>query len=351
MQETDILIVGAGPIGTYLAEKLASKGISVLIIEKKKEIGKHACSGLVSTRLDNFVELDESLIEHRINGSIFHSKSESFTIKKNEVQAYVLDRVSFDKFMAERAKASCANILLDTPFLDYVVKDKGVFTLTPDKTIKSKLIIGCDGAASLVRRKSGLDTGGMTRVNGIIGYTTEKDNSELVELFYGSDVAPGFFAWKIPRGEKTEYGLASDKNHIEKFNQFLLERNVKIDKTYTHPICFGHLESTVEDNVMLLGDAALQVKPFSGGGIIYGLMCADIAVEVILDALDKNNFDKSILKNYDIKWKQKLKDKIDLGLGIRKTLDSLSDTELDTFFSLLSKNKKDIEVFGDMDFL
>ncbi|MCK5594324.1 MAG: NAD(P)/FAD-dependent oxidoreductase [Candidatus Aenigmarchaeota archaeon] len=349
MLNTDILIVGAGPIGTYLAEKLASKGISVLVIDKKKEIGKHACSGLVSTRLDSFVELEESLIEHKIKGSIFNSKKEKFAIKKDEVQAYVLDRVAFDQFMAKRAEASGAKILTDTPFLDYEIKDKMIYASTPNETIRSKLLIGCDGAGSPVRKKSGLDSGQLTTVNGIIGYTDEKNNSDLVELFYGKDIAPGFFAWKIPRGNRTEYGLASGKDHIEHFNRFISDH--KIDKTYTHPICFGHLESTVADNVLLLGDAALQVKPFSGGGIIYGLMCADIAVEVIENAFAKNSFDKSVLLDYDKRWRQRLKDKIDLGLGIRKTLDSLSDKELDTFFLMLLKNKKDIETSGDMDFL
>ena len=349
MQETDILIVGAGPIGCYLAEKLSSKGISVLVIDKKKKIGKHACSGLVSTRLDDFVDIDKSLIEHSIKGSIFHSKKETFTIKKDDVQAYVLDRIAFDRFMAKQAEASGAKILTDTPFLDYGIKDKFVYTSTGKGIIKSKLIIGCDGAGSIVRRKSDLDSGQITTVNGILGYTDEKNDSDLVELFYGGDIAPGFFAWKIPRGERVEYGLASDKNHIEYFNKFVSGH--KIDKTYAHPICFGHLKSTVADNVMLVGDAALQVKPFSGGGIIYGLVCADIAVEVILDALSKNSFDAETLRDYDVLWKQKLKDKIHLGLGIRKTLDSLSDSELDTFFSMLSKNRKDIEATGDMDFL
>ena len=351
MLNTDILIVGAGPIGTYLAEKLASKGISALVIDKKKEIGKHACSGLVSTRLDSFVDLEESLIEHKIKGSIFNSKKEKFAIKKDEVQAYVLDRVAFDQFMARRAKSSGAKILMDTPFLDYEIKENYVYTSTSNETIRSKLIIGCDGAGSLVRRRSGLSEGTVKTVNGILGYADEKNNSDLVELFYGKDIAPGFFAWKIPRGNKTEYGLASDKNHIKHFNQFLLEHKVKIDKTYTHPICFGFLDNTVADNVLLLGDSALQVKPFSGGGIIYGLVCADIAVEVIENAFAKNSFDKSVLLDYDKRWRQRLKDKIDLGLGIRKTLDSLSDSELDTFFLMLLKNRKDIETSGDMDFL
>jgi len=188
-------------------------------------------------------------------------------------------------------------------------------------------------------------------VNGILGYTDEKDNSDLVELFYGKDIAPGFFAWKIPRGNRIEYGLASDKSHIRHFKQFIAEHKIKIDNIHTHPICFGILDKTATDNIILLGDAALQVKPFSGGGIIYSFLCADIASEVIASAIETNDFTSSTLEIYDRRWKSVLAEKIDLGLGIRKTIDSLSDTELGTFFSLLSGNSASIERFGDMDFL
>ncbi|MEA3229305.1 MAG: NAD(P)/FAD-dependent oxidoreductase, partial [archaeon] len=119
----------------------------------------------------------------------------------------------------------------------------------------------------------------------------------------------------------------------------------------THPICFGLLNTTVSDNIMLLGDAALQVKPFSGGGIIYSFICADIAAKVISDALIENSFTAKVLAEYDRRWKSHLAEKIKIGLGIRQTLNNLSDTELDTFFSLMSHNRKSIENFGDMDFL
>ncbi len=351
MLRTDILIIGAGPAGTYLAEKLASKGIDTTIIEKKKEIGKHACSGLVSTRIDNFVKIDSSLIENKIKGSTFHSENTSFTLKREDTQAYVLNRPAFDRFMAKRAESAGAEILTGISFESYHTKDGLAYTKTDKETIQSKIIVGCDGAGSVVRKASGLNTGKKQQVNGILGYTDKKDNSDLVELFYGKDIAPGFFAWKIPRGERTEYGLASDRDHIGHFNRFIAEHNIKIDKRYTHPICFGILDKTSTDNIILLGDAALQVKPFSGGGIIYSFLCADIASEVIASAIESNNFTSSALEIYDMRWKSVLAEKIELGLGIRKTIDSLSDTELGTFFSILSKSRKDIELFGDMDFL
>ena len=350
MLKTDILIVGAGPAGTYLAEKLASKGIKIVIIEKKKEIGKHACSGLVSTRIENHVDIEKSLIENRIKGATFHSKDTELTIKRDKAQAYVLNRPAFDKRMAERAESAGAKIITGNAFENYKIKDNHAYATTSKGMIESKIIIGCDGTGSEVRKEAGLDSK-KQQVNGIIGYTDEKNDSDLVQLFYGKDTAPGFFAWKIPRGKRTEYGLASDKNHLDYFRKFTHMHKVKISNVHIHPICFGILEKTATDNILLLGDSALQVKPFSGGGIIYSFICADIASEVITSAIENNDFSSSALKKYDQRWKSILAEKIELGLGMRNTLNSLSDSELDTFFSFLSENRKSIELFGDMDFL
>ncbi|MEA2004298.1 MAG: NAD(P)/FAD-dependent oxidoreductase [archaeon] len=350
MLRTDILIIGAGPAGTYLAEKLASKGIGTTIIEKKKEIGKHACSGLVSTRIDNHIKIEKGLIENKIRGATFHSKDTELTIKRDRTQAYVLNRPEFDKKMAEKAESAGAKIITGNAFENYKIKDSHAYATTSKGMIESKIIIGCDGAGSEVRKAAGLDSK-KQQVNGIIGYTDEKDNSDLVQLFYGKDTAPGFFAWKIPRGKRTEYGLAADKSHLDYFRRFTQKHKAKITDVHTHPICLGILEKTAADNLLLLGDSALQIKPFSGGGVIYSFLCADIASEVITSAIENNDFSSSALKRYDHRWKSILAEKIELGLGMRNTLNSLSDTELATFFSFLSENRKSIEMFGDMDFL
>ncbi|MCK5289443.1 MAG: NAD(P)/FAD-dependent oxidoreductase, partial [Candidatus Aenigmarchaeota archaeon] len=158
MLKTDILIVGAGPAGTYLAEKLASRGIKTTIIEKKKEIGKHACSGLVSARIENHIKIEKSLIENRIRGAIFHSKDTELTIKRDKAQAYVLNRPEFDRKMAERAESAGAKIITGNAFEKYKIKDNHAYTTTSKGMIESKIIIGCDGAGSNVRNAAGLDS-------------------------------------------------------------------------------------------------------------------------------------------------------------------------------------------------
>ena len=352
----DIQIIGAGPAGSSLASRLRSLGLTVLLIDKKKTIGKQACSGLFSKRITKYFDISPDMIENTIKGARFHTQNTIFEIKKEKTEALAIDRPKFDQFVLKKATDSGAHTLLNSHLVSYTHTKDSIKThiMTPKgpQEITSKLIIGADGAASTLRKTLNLK-GNLNYVNGILSYYPIKNTSELVELYYSPDTAPGFFAWKIPRGTRTEFGLATDPryNHLAYFKKFLKRFNLKLTNFHAHPICFGN-QQTVSDRALLIGDAAAQVKPFSGGGIIYSMICADIAAKAISSAFDKNDFTKQFLKkHYEDKWKQKLMPKIELGLGIRNILNSLNDRELDTFFEMLKDQKKQIESLGDMDFL
>lgn len=352
----DILIIGAGPIGSTLAYKLKSFGLSVMIADKKKIIGKQACSGLFSNRITKYFDIDDDMIENTIDGAIFHTKDCIFEIIKGKSTALVIDRERFDQFVFKRAIDNEVNATLASEFSSCTRTEHGYKTHieTKDglKTITSRLIIGADGAASHVRRHFKLN-GNLKYVNGILSYYPIKDRSRMVELYYSPTVAPGFFAWKIPRGNRQEFGLATDRrhNHLSYFKRFLKTQGKEQTQYFAHPICFGN-QDCVTDNMILIGDAAAQVKPFSGGGIIYSLICTDIAAKAISASFDKSDHSKEFLKkHYEDVWKKRLMPKIDTGLAIRNILDSLNDRELSTFFRILKEQKSAIESFGDMDFL
>ncbi|MBU4300530.1 MAG: NAD(P)/FAD-dependent oxidoreductase [Nanoarchaeota archaeon] len=347
LKQYDIIIAGAGPVGAHLAYLLSKKGLSVLVLEKKRAPGKSACSGLISLRLKKLIPLDNSFVEHLIYGATFHSKNTYLTVEKKKPVAYVINRVLFDRHMIMLAEKTGAKIVLGEPFESYSIKENRIVV---NEKYRAEMLVGADGAASAVRRLSGLK-GKLCLINGIISIFSEPSIYRTVDVFYGKSIAPGFFAWRIPRGKSIEYGLASNKNHIAYFEKFLKQHNRMLGKYYTHPIVFGQTE-TVGDRVILVGDAALQVKPFSGGGVIYGLMCAKIADKAITNAFKKDDFSKAFFeKNYDGLWKEKLMEPIKNGKLVREMLNSLDDEELDAFFELAAKRKDDIGSFGDMDFL
>ncbi|VVB61689.1 Digeranylgeranylglycerophospholipid reductase [uncultured archaeon] len=347
MESFDVVISGAGPTGTHLAYLLSKNGLSVLILEKKKVIGKSACSGLISTRLRTLVPLKKSVIEHVVFGATFHSKKASFSVEKSKPVAYVINRAAFDRELAAIAQKAGAQIHTGEPFEEYSLEGNCIIV---NKKYSAKVLVGADGAGSTVRRLSGLE-GKISFVNGIISIIEEPSGARTVDVFYGKSIAPGFFAWKIPRGKSTEYGLAAKRNHLQYFRKFLGMHGHKMAMFRSHPIVSGE-QQTAGERVILLGDAALQVKPFSGGGVIYGLMCAKIAAKAISSAFKKNDFSKKFFqKNYDIVWKKKLQKPLMNGKMLRELLNALDDRELDTFFRFLDERKDALSSFGDMDFL
>ncbi|MCK5334122.1 MAG: NAD(P)/FAD-dependent oxidoreductase [Candidatus Aenigmarchaeota archaeon] len=350
MYQAQVSIIGAGPIGSYLSKKLAQKGIDTALIDRKNAVGKYACSGLISKRITSFVRMNSAFLEHKIYGAVFHSPDNSFTLRRNTTQAYVVDRPLFDKHLFSEAVRAGAKTFLGAPAEKICVLKDAVECTAGQEKITSKMVVGCDGACSFLRNHLGFF--GKTRlVNGIMSYVDECNSSPLVELYYGKRVAPGFFAWKIPRGKRTEYGLAAKENHISYFKKFLSSEGVLFEKYYAHPIVFGEQESCKE-RAILVGDAAAQVKPFSGGGLIYGFISADIAARAIKKAFDKDDFSKEFFqKEYEARWHKKLISKIRMGGALRGILDSLDNSELDALFGALSEEKKSMEKIGDMDFL
>jgi digeranylgeranylglycerophospholipid reductase len=186
---------------------------------------------------------------------------------------------------------------------------------------------------------------------------------DMVEVYFGRNVAPGFFAWIIPRKNGTaKVGLATRIGNPQDYLRRFMEKHPvaseklkKSNPTYTsvHPIPMeGPLPRTVSSGFLAVGDAASQVKPTTGGGVIFGLTCAQIAGDVVCEAVDVQDFSETFLSSYESRWKRVAGFELNTMLRMRKMLDSLSDRRLDNIIGLCSKLKVDnvLEKAGDLDF-
>ena len=332
----DVIIVGASVTGCRTAELISRKGYKVLVLEEHREIGEpQKCAGLVSWRLLNLLpKLPKEIMINKLNRAKFFSPSGKFFELKSKKSVYVIDRVKLDKYLAKKAMGSGAKIKTSTRFENFKYIDEMIELKTNKGEFKTKLLIGTDGVNSKIAKQANIVQPN-NLLMGIQATVNGNFDPDLVELWFGS-VAPNFFAWVIPENEnKARIGLATKTNCKFYFDKFLKKRIGKIKKPNVGGLIrFGSMKNTVSDRILLVGDSACQVKPFSGGGIIYGLTASEYCATTCVKALKESRFNSNFLKKeYDKKWRERLEKSIRRGLLYRKILDKFSDKQLNFLFS------------------
>jgi len=338
-------VVGAGPSGCRTAEIIAREGYEVLILEEHPKIGEPVqCTGLVSKRIG---KIPKSIILNKIEKARFFCGENFFEIDSKEPM-FVLDRRNYDLWLAERAKKAGAEIKTSTRFID--LKNGIIFT-TKGK-FQTKILVGADGPNSSVAKKARIkQPENLFFALQVKVKSTFDDNS--VELHFGSNIAPSGFAWIVPENEKiARVGLMSNKNPNNYLETFLKKRFGKIEfhEKIGDVLRFGIIEKSVKGNVLLVGDSACQIKPFSGGGLVYNKICSEVAGKAIVKALEEENFsEKFFIENYDKKWKEKLIWPIRKGLILKWIFSNFSSP---TAFSIV-RNFGLTKIAGwlDVDFL
>ncbi|HHE76488.1 MAG TPA: NAD(P)/FAD-dependent oxidoreductase [Candidatus Parcubacteria bacterium] len=259
-----VAIVGGGTCGLYLGRKLSEKGNSVTIFEKSKSIGGKACSGLFSERIFNFVPESRDLVKNVIKGAVIHfPKKDVELVFSNKF--YVIDRSGFDVLLGELAKQSGATINFNSEVSEL-----------PNNFER---IIGCDGALSSIRKKLGLKDPNFKL--GILGFLKKKSSGNYVETW----PCENGFIWKIPRGDSIEYGIMASLSRARNiFKNFLAEQNISLMDVQSRVIPQGFIMPR-NRFVALCGDAVGLTKPWSGGGVVWGLTAAEILLKNFPDFL------------------------------------------------------------------
>ncbi|MFH1364614.1 MAG: NAD(P)/FAD-dependent oxidoreductase [Candidatus Aenigmatarchaeota archaeon] len=337
----DVIIVGAGPVGLYTANILEKK-LKALVLEKSREIGKKACSGLYSSNLDSIIKFKKTWVEHEVNGAVLHSPlGTDIMVKKDKTAALVVDRELFTKGLAERVKS---RIITDCSVKSIDIGSH-VTCHTSKGDFEAKIIIGCDGANSVVRKHFGEEPEEI--VNGLIAVVDKKDQGDSVELWFDSKKLPDGFFWKIPRGKTTEYGMLGHKATYKQLVSFF---KIKKYRRHAASIPMGPCK-TYFPRTLLIGDAGGITKPWSGGGVMYGIKCAQIARDVIFKSFKMHDMSEKVLKEYEDRWKEDIGKHIATGMLFRKIFKNLDNKSLDILFKKMKKknlNKLDMDfpVFG-----
>ncbi|MFW5927883.1 MAG: geranylgeranyl reductase family protein [Thermoplasmatota archaeon] len=348
----DVVIVGGGPIGLKVAQITAHSGLDTVVLEDKPVIGKPVqCAGLVSKKVIKMTDT-ESVIAEPTCANIHPPNEVPLRIDTDEKKVAIIDRATFDKEMAAKANNSGVDIRLNSKFTGKNPNGKVSYTKDGERhTLDSKIIVGADGPGSTVRRSAELP-GPEEIIPAVQAIVPEK--IENVRIYLGNDIAPGFFAWQVPFTTGSLFGLAStDGNAYEHLNNLLSSKglNNKVVGILSGSIPVGLITPMVQDGIVLVGDAAGQVKPLSGGGVYTGLKAAEICGETIIKSLKERDASKEFLMRYQDEFFDGVGKEIKRGLKIRKVFKGLSDDEFDKLISSLQKDKikRIIENQGDID--
>jgi len=369
MKTYDVAIVGGGPIGGFVAKKIANNGYNVALFEEHKKIGTPLkCAGLITPRVFDFLDFSKTkVVQNEIYGAHIHSPSGNvLTIGGDKRHALVINRPKFDQEIINGAEEAGAEICLGAKAFSVKKTNNHIQLDIHQKEtttkIKSQLLIGADGPHSKIRNTFDFPKP-LEFLKGIGAKATNINlDPRYVEIFLGRNIAPGFFAWVIPvnkQGTEARIGLCIDdtsKNTLKQCLNNLVKQkflqNITITEHIAGTIPLGALKKTVEQNVMLVGDAAAQVKPTSGGGVYPGLLCAKHCSSVAVDALENSDCSSQFLRKYQKLWTNEIGRELSLGMKFRKIIKNLDDKKIDTYLEKLN-NEKSIGIiskYGDIDY-
>jgi digeranylgeranylglycerophospholipid reductase len=349
----EAVVVGGGPVGSYTALSLSRLGVATIVFEEHAEIGVPShCAGHLSIRsLRNLglYPLPDGIVENTFSRANFHSPAgTTFSVRLKRPVTCAVNRGLFDKLLAEKAEAAgseyrlssrVTSLKLNKCFVRGVnVEQNGVV-----EPVAAKVVVDAEGISSRLIRETGLQ-----RLNGaglVYAVEAEVDNvanveTDAVEVFVGKNYAPGFYAWVIPRRDGTaKVGLAAKSgNPRELLKRLMFKHPIAsrmlsksgILKTAFHPVTLGGpIPKSYANGFLAVGDVASQVKPTTGGGIIFGLTCAQHAAETVSEAIRRGDVGVDCLQEYQKRCLDELGFDFNVMLRARRFLDLLSDEKID----------------------
>lgn len=388
MIDFDIVVIGSGPAGSTTARIAAENGLSVLMVDKRQELGAPIqCSGAVSRHALEAVGVTPAaeFIHEAIYGfGIYDRQGEKNTVDYRWLKGdeygegdgkkplgYVVDRRRFDRYLMTQAERAGTEVWLKTEGLGYSVNGLESCAIhlrqfNKEVTIRTKVLVGADGLQSQVGKWAGLRTHiKLTELASCLQFIVDQVETDgLLEIITGHEWAPGGYAWVFPKGNGyAEIGLGvvrtmTERNaqwHLDYFmkHSFFKERfkNSRVLEIQGGGVPLAApLRTQYADNLILVGDAARHVNPITGGGIHTALSGGYIAGHFLVDLIKKGITPSAEnLKGYQDQWLEAMGNKMwklyDVKTDIFKTEDIAErDTKLyatmSDYFSPNSEYKK-----------
>jgi digeranylgeranylglycerophospholipid reductase len=347
----DVVIVGAGPVGSAAALACTECGLSTLCIEEHGTIGNPVqCAGLLSQNAFRECNVSRKSVLNEVSGAEVISQSGNrLLIDAGVSKAFVVDRGILDREMAERAAMAGAEFQLKTSV--YQIAGQQLLTrgIKGHKKVSYKVLIAADGPRSTIARLRGVKRARLY-LAGIQAEIKCESDPRFVGVY--PDASPEFFAWRIPVNKNlARIGLAGRTRVKERFLSFARQFDGACMDFVLGTIPLGVMPVTYGGRTLYTGDAAGFAKPTSGGGIYTGIRTARHAAATAFHCIESQSFDDNSLSRYEQLWKQDIGKELELGLIMFRVRQTLGPVETDRLIRAL-RDPDVLEIirkYGDMD--
>ena len=318
----DIVIVGAGPAGSTAARIAAKNGAKVLLLEKDREVGIPVrCGEAVGEKgFKRVLEPRPEWIANKIEAVRLVAPDGTIVKIHHDDVGFILDRKRFDYDLAMMAAQQGAKVITKA-YVYGLLNENGfisgvkVLHLGNHREFKAKIVIGADGVESRVGRWAGLKTNVRLKdIETCVQMTVANIKLErgYCDFYFSNKLAPGGYVWVFPKNEHlANIGLGISGEYAEqKATIFYLKEF--IDNKFPEAAilttvaggvpCAPFMEKIVTNGLMLIGDAAHQANPMSGGGIVQSILASEIAGKVAAEAIKENDISEERLSEYAREW-------------------------------------------------
>lgn len=320
----DIIVVGAGPAGSTAAFYAAQQGAKVLLLEKDREIGIPVrCGEAVGEKgIRQVVDLRPEWIANRIEAVRLIAPDGTCVTVQHEDIGFILDRKRFDHDLAMMAAQQGVNIVTKA-YVCGLLRANGAVAgvevqhLGNRYQIPARIVIAADGVESRVGRWAGLKTNVRLRdmetcVQMVVSNVTLE--RRFGDFYFSNQMTPGGYIWVFPKNEHlANVGLgisgeyAAHKPPLAYLREFVAWRFPKaaiLTLVAGGVPCAPLMEEVVTDGLMLIGDAAHQANPLTGGGIVLSMLASRIAGRVAAEAIKNNDVSHKQLSAYAREWEK-----------------------------------------------
>ena len=323
----DVVVVGGGPSGSLAAWTAARLGLSVLLLEKRQEIGGpvRCAEGVGHELLIPFIEPDRRWIAATVNKVEITAIGDGGreTLRAEGGRGYILERHVFDRVLAEEAAIAGAQVAVKTAATGLLREEgvvRGVIVRGPGGVaeIEAQVVVGADGVESQVGRWAGLETTlPLHDTLACAQYLLASIDVDpaCCSYFISEEIAPGGYAWIFPKGEGranvglgVQAGCAVEQESALTYLHRFIESQPQLARGTPVALVSGGVpvalppRRLVTDGLMLVGDAARQVDPLTGGGITNGMTAGRLAAEVAAAVIAAGDLSAAALAEYERRW-------------------------------------------------